>query len=101
VSWPSFPQHTSVGEKPWIICWSAGTGWELQQSAGTRSWGSAPGICRDAPPAWEKALPNPAPVLAAGQRGAQALAGSTHCPWREGTMDFQLVFRGGMHTNPG
>lgn len=42
------------------------------------------GICWEpraaAPPAWEKALPNPAPVLAAGQRGARALAASAHCP---------------------
>lgn len=41
----------------------------------------APGVCRDPPPpAWERALPNPAPVPAAGQRGAKALAGSAHCP---------------------
>lgn len=60
----------------------------------------APGMCWE-PRAWEKAVPIPALVLAAGQRGAKGLAGSTHCPSRGVTMGFQLIFQSGMLTNPG
>lgn len=90
MSWPLLPQHTSFGEMRWIICWSAGMGWELRESAGS-----------PVPPEWEKTLPDPAPVPAAGQRRPKALAGSAHCPRREGTTDFQLIFQSGMRPNSG
>lgn len=38
---------------------------------------------------------------AGGQGGGEALPGSAHAPHREGTADFQPVFRSGMRTDAG
>lgn len=103
VSWPSFPQHTSCGVTRWIICRSAGMGWEPQESAGSpKNLLESPRICwqpREVTPrAWAEGPP--AQPGAGSRQWSQNSVRHAHCPPREGTMGFQLIFWSRMHKNP-